>query len=72
MKSQYLSVKEVASILGISPKTVNVMVNKDQIPGHFRLGKMHFIDQDIFFEGLKKLASTKTKKIANVVNRHQL
>jgi len=74
MKPQYLSVKEVALILNISPKTVNDKCNKGEIPGHFQLGKMHFIDADIFTEGLKKLASTKPVKRPRGYNdnRHNL
>ncbi len=57
MNTQYFSIKEVAAILGISSKTVYKMVVKNQIPGHFKLGSIHFIDKEIFQLHLKKLAN---------------
>ncbi len=55
MATRYLSVKEVAAILNISIKTVYKKL--DEIPGYFRLGGMHFFDEEEFYKGLKALAT---------------
>jgi transcriptional antiterminator len=59
MATHYLSVKEVASILNISIKTVYKKL--DLIPGYFNLGGMHFFDEEELHKGLKALA-TKPKR----------
>ena len=59
MATRYLSVKEVATILNISIKTVYKKL--DIIPGYFNLGGMHFFDEEELRNGLKTLA-TKSKR----------
>lgn len=59
MATRYLSVKEVATILNISIKTVYKKL--DIIPGYFNLGGMHFFDEDELRNGLKSMA-TKSKR----------
>lgn len=72
---RFLSVKEIASILNISVKTVYRKL--DHIPGYFNLDGMHFFDEDEFYSGLKRLA-TKTNKTASqtqqtrIVDKHGL
>jgi excisionase family DNA binding protein len=65
MATRYLSVKEVGVILSISSKTVYKKIDAGEIPGHFMLGSMHFIDEEEFRNGLKALA-TKPKKTASI------
>lgn len=74
MATRYLSVKEVATILNISIKTVYKKL--DVIPGYFNLGGMHFFDEEELRNGLKKLA-TKLPKTTSVshqtrVDKHGL
>lgn len=59
--THYLSVKEVAEILHISPKTVYKKL--EYIPGYFKLGGIHFFDEEELLLGLKKLA-TKPKTVS--------
>lgn len=56
---RYLSVKEVATLLNISVKTVYKMKDQGVIPGHFQLGSMHFFDEEELLRGLKDLATQK-------------
>lgn len=64
--TRFLSVKEVASALNISVKTVYKKL--DQIPGYFNLGGMHFFDEEEFYSGLKRLA---TKPNSTASQSHQ-
>jgi excisionase family DNA binding protein len=59
MATRYLSVKEVASLLNISLKTVYKKLGV--IPGYFNLGGMHFFDEEELLNGLKKLATSSNK-----------
>ena len=59
MATRYLSVKEVATILNISIKTVYKKL--DVIPGYFNLGGMHFFDEEELRIGLKQLATRLNK-----------
>ena len=59
MATRYLSVKEVASLLNISIKTVYKKLGL--IPGYFNLGGMHFLDEEELLNGLKKLATRPNK-----------
>jgi len=61
--TRYLSVKEVATILNISIKTVYKKLNV--IPGYFNLGGMHFFDEEELHVGLKQL----TKKTASHIQQ---
>jgi excisionase family DNA binding protein len=76
MNTRYLSIKEVAALLKIHPKTANKMANKGEIPGHFKLGSIHFIDEEVFHASLKLLAQKKTVSRSitqdNRPNRHGL
>lgn len=58
---RYLSVKEVAAILRIHEKTVYKMIYAGNLPGHFMLGSMHFIDEEELRNGLKQLATSPKK-----------
>ncbi len=64
MATRYLSVKEVGSILRIDKKTVYKLIYAGEIPGHFKIGSMHFIDEEEFRIGLKRKA-TEPKKTAS-------
>jgi excisionase family DNA binding protein len=55
MATRYLSVKEVATILNISVKTVYKKLGV--IPGYFNLGGMHFFDEEELHSGLKLLVN---------------
>jgi len=59
MATRYLSVKEVATILNISIKTVYKKLGL--IPGYFNLGGMHFFDEEELRAGLKALATRPNK-----------
>ena len=59
MATRYLSVKEVATILNISIKTVYKKLGV--IPGYFNLGGMHFFDEEELRKGLKDLATRPNK-----------
>ena len=66
MATRYLSVKEVATILNISIKTVYKKL--DIIPGYFNLGGMHFFDEEELRIGLKDLA-TRSKKTSSKIHQ---
>lgn len=74
LPTKYLSVKQVADILGVSIKTVYKY--KDQTPGHIVYGKsIHMFDADLFYNGLKEQATKKTasKRPKSITdNRHGL
>ena len=65
-RPKYLSVKEVTAILPMDIKTVYKKIKLGEIPGHFKLGSMHFIDEEEFYSGLKKLATTPHKSASKV------
>jgi excisionase family DNA binding protein len=69
MSTRYLSIKEVAGVLSISEKTVYKMVKSNLIPGHFKLGSMHFIDEEVFRARLKALATDKAKKTFSIIHQ---
>lgn len=54
MASQYLSVAEVAELLKRSSKWV--YLNKDKIPGYFKLANSIFFDREVLIAALKKRA----------------
>ena len=60
----YLSVGEVAALLGKSEKWV--YSNKEEIPGFFRLAKSIFFDKETLMGELKILASQKPARKAAV------
>jgi hypothetical protein len=62
MDSNYLTVKEVAKLLGRSEKFV--YLKKDLIPGYFKLAGSIFFDRELLLSSLKKLA-TGTKRISH-------
>jgi len=66
MTTRYLSVKEVASLLNISIKTVYKKLGV--IPGYFNLGGMHFFDEEELHKGLKLLA-TRSNKTASQIHQ---
>lgn len=63
---RYLSVKEVAVILRIHVKTVYKMIYAGQIPGHFMIGSMHFVDEEELRTGLKTLATRPHKTASSI------
>lgn len=73
---KYLSVKEVAAILGVVKlSTVYSMIKKNEIPGHVKLGSMHLFDEEELYNGLKELARKKaaSKRLrGHTDNRHNL
>lgn len=64
MATRYLSVKEVATILNISIKTVYKKL--DVIPGYFNLGGMLFFDEEELRSGLKALATMPKKTTSQI------
>jgi len=68
----YLTVKEVASLLGKSGKFV--YQHQREIPGSFKLAGAILFDKEILMSELRKLAQSSTKKTAPIVcgNRHGL
>ncbi len=58
---RYLSVKEVATVLRIHLKTVYKMIYAGNLPGHFIIGSMHFVDEEELQKGLKALATRPNK-----------
>lgn len=69
--SRYLSVKEVAAILNVSPKTV--YKKKTELPGYFKLAGLHFFDEEVLVKRLKELATTyKPTQIRSRMGRHGL
>lgn len=69
MDSSFLSVKEVAELLKVSSKWV--YLNKELIPGYFKLGKSIFFHRDVLLDGLKERAS-KPQNRGSGENRHHL
>lgn len=67
--NKYLSVKEVGSILKIDKKTVYKLIYSGEIPGHFKLGSIHFIDEEEFRSGLKSRATKQTVPFQESRNR---
>lgn len=55
MNSNYLSVKEVAQLLGKSSKWV--YLSKDNIPGYFKLAGAIFFDKEVLLTTLKSKAA---------------
>ncbi|MCX6121910.1 MAG: hypothetical protein NTX44_09855 [Ignavibacteriales bacterium] len=55
MDSQYLTVKEIALLLGKSEKWV--YLNKSKIPGFFVLAKSIFFDKQFLLTTLRQLAA---------------
>jgi transcriptional antiterminator len=70
LPTKYLSIKEVADILGVSIKTVYKY--KDETPGHLTYGSVHLFDADEFYKGLKERATKKTIKRKGYENPHNL
>ena len=72
MDSPYLSVAEVAHLLGRTPKWV--YENKGVIPGFFKLGGSNFFDRDVLVSGLKNAATrpAKSQKPDSRNDRHGL
>ena len=60
--SRFLAIKEVAALLKIDIKTVYKLAYKGEIPGHFKIGSIHFIDEEVFFAELKQRATQKPTK----------
>lgn len=60
--SHFLAIKEVAALLKIDVKTVYKLAKQGEIPGHFKIGSIHFIDEEVFFAELKKRATQKPTK----------
>ena len=54
MERPYMSVAEVSALLGRCNKWV--YLNKDKIPGYFKLGNSIFFDRQKLIDGLKKLS----------------
>ncbi|MFH1052736.1 MAG: helix-turn-helix domain-containing protein [bacterium] len=52
-----LTVKQVASLLGMSNKWV--YRHKDEIPGYFKIAGAILFDKEIFFKELKRCVSMK-------------
>lgn len=70
--TKYLSVKEVAGILGLSDKTIYKLLHKGLIKGVVSFGSIHRIDEDIFLADLKSRATRSLKKVSESGNRHNL
>lgn len=73
MTTTFLSVKQVADILGVSIKTVYKY--KDETPGLIKYGSIHLFDADEFYKGLKERATKKTatkSRKGHTVNLHNL
>lgn len=66
--TRFLSVKEVGAILRIHERTVRKKIYAGEIPGHFMLGSMHFIDEEEFFKGLKDKAIKPNKTVSKLPN----
>ncbi|MCE5251359.1 helix-turn-helix domain-containing protein [bacterium] len=60
MDSPYLSVAQVAQLLGRTPKWV--YENKGVIPGFFKLGGSIFFDREVLESGLKNAATQPAKR----------
>ncbi len=73
MDSKFLSVKEAASMLGRSSKWV--YLNKDDIPGFFRLAGSIFFDQTVLLSSIETLiskSSLREKRVDSRNDRHSL
>jgi predicted DNA-binding transcriptional regulator AlpA len=73
MNTNYLSVKEVALLLGRSEKWV--YLHQSEIPGYFNLAGSIFFDREVLQQALKKLATqpkTASKVEDSRSNRHGL
>lgn len=66
---RYLTVKEVAALLKVSPKTI--YKKKNLLPGYFNLAGLHYFDEEIFSKSLKELAA-KPIKDSRRMGRHNL
>jgi hypothetical protein len=55
MDSQFLSVKEVATLLNKSEKWV--YLSKESLPGYFKLAKSIFFDKQLLLISLRQLAT---------------
>lgn len=69
MSTRYLSVKEVAKLLNVHPKTV--YKKKLDIPGYFNLAGLHFFDEEVLVARLKDMATNKPVN-PNKTNRKRL
>lgn len=67
---RYLSVKEVAKVLRVHEKTAYKMIYAGDLPGHFMIGSMHFIDEEELLKGLKAKA-TQAKKTASKIHQNR-
>jgi predicted DNA-binding transcriptional regulator AlpA len=63
MTTPYLTVKEVAQLLGKSSKWV--YLSKDSIPGYFKLANSIFFDKDVLLATLKAKATRPIKRISH-------
>lgn len=73
MNTQFLSVKEAATMLGRSSKWV--YLNKEGIPGFFRLAGSIFFDQSVMLSSIELLISKnglKEKRVDSRNDRHSL
>lgn len=73
MNTQFLSVKEAATMLGRSSKWV--YLNKEGIPGFFRLAGSIFFDQSVLLGSIESLISKnglKEKRVDSRNDRHAL
>lgn len=71
MKSPYLTVDEVATLLRKSSKWV--YCKQAQIPGYFKLAGSIFFDRDVLLSHLQELAFKPTKKVSRIYSdRHGL
>lgn len=59
--TRYLSVGEVSELLRVSTKWLYRMLNRREIPGAFRIGKVWFIDQEVLIQGLRDKAAKPVK-----------
>ena len=66
MKSPYLTVDEVASLLRKSSKWV--YTKKTKIPGYFKLGGSILFDREILESHLKELALKPTQKVSRTTS----
>lgn len=70
---KYLSVKDVALLLGVSVKTVYKHI--EETPGHLMYGSIHLFDAEELYKGLKDLVLKKTaskRQKGRTDNRHNL
>jgi len=69
MATRYLSVKEVATLLGVSNKTI--YAKKLSIPGYFNLAGMPFFDEEVLVKSLKDLATKPFTKPIELVKTNR-